>query len=853
MSLGSTRLATVAIAFATLTSCKDRDEFAGQKPALPLDETLPSGVSRAGVITRPEELLQGITAKGRIGDFKIYNSKIAIVIGASGFARGYNPFGGTIVDADRVRPKGEPGQTTFGEVITALDLQVTNPEKIFVASDGTGGGPAIIRVEGVLADVPIFKSLLGQLLSRESKPIRVSIEYILAPDADALELKFTLHNYGDLDTDIGLAISGFLFGDGAAPFSPGFGFASAEPSARAEYYGAIAPKVSYVYGHAQDRLSHIITMSGLVLTSIGNGFTLRAREKRSISHLLLVGDGDLSRTQALWRKATGRETLSASSGRVLSMDGAPIAGARVHVTALDAPNPERNYVTMTRSAEDGTFQFEAAPGEYEVRVVTDAHVASEPLRRTIGAGGASDLEVRLPGPGRLSYRVSDDSGQLLPAKLLILPSDGNTGRLPSRYGEADQPGGTLRAEYAIHGEGSAELRAGTYTIIASRGVEYEISESEVTIEPGREARFTATLKRSVDTTGWQSTDTHVHSQLSPDSPDLFPFKVATMIVEGLEMPISTEHEAIGDFNPAIRELGLERWMQGVVGSEITTFVYGHFNAFPLQPDFTKPGNGRVEWVDKRPGETFATIRQNSAAPFIQVNHPRSTLAGGYFSAMGLDRTAFSAQKTEYSTDFDGIEVANGCGAGGIEENEMLDWFAFLNHGQRKVALGSTDNHRAGGGGMGYPRTYVRLPTDEPSAASIADFRRSLFEGRAIITCGPFIDLQIGDAEIGDTVPVDGESITVSLRAAAPSWMDLDQLEVIAGGVVVETVPVTSAVAGDRFEGTVTVPVERGRDSWVILRARGDRRHGIWGNGEPAWAFTNPIFLDGDRDGRWTMQ
>ena len=115
----------------------------------------------------------------------------------------------------------------------------------------------------------------------------------------------------------------------------------------------------------------------------------------------------------------------------------------------------------------------------------------------------------------------------------------------------------------------------------------------MTVVAGETANVEARLVRSVSTLGWLSTDTHIHSQLSPDSPDLFPYKVQSMVVENLEVPVSTEHEAIGDFNPAIEELGLKAWMKGIIGYEFTTFTYGHFNAFPLVPEPSLPGNGRV--------------------------------------------------------------------------------------------------------------------------------------------------------------------------------------------------------------------------------------------------------------------
>jgi hypothetical protein len=156
--------------------------------------------------------------------------------------------------------------------------------------------------------------------------------------------------------------------------------------------------------------------------------------------------------------------------------------------------------------------------------------------------------------------------------------------------------------------------------------------------------------------------------------------------------------------------------------------------------------------------------------------------------------------------------------------------------------------------MGFPRTYVRMPTDEPSAANMDDVRAALKAGRLVVSCGPFVEMKLGSAEIGDTAAFSGAEIVLDARVAAPSWMDVDSLEVIVNGRLVKTVDISSSgpVRGDRFSGSITVPVTSGQDGWVILRVRGNQDHGVWARHRPSYAFTNPIFLDGNEDGAWVM-
>lgn len=848
------RSAAFAISALCAVSCT---ESSTKKETLRLDERLKPGQTRAGLITQPSELLTGNTAKGRVGDYKIYNSKIAVVIAEPGVSRGFQPYGGIILDADRVRPAGQVGGSTYGEVVTALDLQIIEAKTVEVINDGSNGEPARLRFLGAEGVFPLFDTFFSEIFPQQKHEMNWDVEYILEPDADHLRIQYTMTNTGRLPIDIGLPIAGFIFGDGARPFLPLFGFNPPGSGGVGEYYGAIAEDVSYLYGRADASVTVILSESGIVVSGLGDSFTLRGRESKKIEHVLVVGDGDLARSQALWRRAIGAPELPVVEGRVVDSRGRPVRDARVHLLLAEPRTEERDYLSYARTDAEGRFALAAEPGAYRAIVSASGKRTGAARDFTVEAGrGLTGIDLTIDESGVIAYDFTDEQNRPLPVKMSIRSENGGAVQLPARFGDDVQGSGLFATVFAVYGKGELELPAGDYRIWSSRGSEYEVDEKLVTVTPGGRTELAARLERTVNSEGWLSTDTHVHSQMSPDSPDLFSFKISAMVTEGLEMPVSTEHEAIGDFNPTIREMGLEEWIQGVIGSEITTYIYGHFNAFPMIQDFDKPGNGRIEWYKKPPAETFALIRANPGDPFLQVNHPRSPAIGGYLSAMGFDADAFAWQKpNEASMNFDALEVSNGCDYREVDEVTGRDWFAFLNKSHRIYATGATDNHRAAGGDMGYPRTYVRMPTDEPGTATIDDFRAAMKAGRLIVSCGPFVEMKIGDAEIGDTARVTGGTLAISARVAAPSWMDVDLIEVIVNGVVVSSVELPAAVegtAGDRFTGTIEVPIEAGRDGWVILRVRGDRNHGVWARNRPSFAFTNPIFLDGNDDGAWVM-
>ena len=93
--------------------CPGSKEGQGTSPTTDtpdLTEALGEGQSRAGVVTDETALFGGISAEGQAGDVKLYNSRVRFVIQAPGESNYYVGYGGSIVDADIVRPAGQPGQ-----------------------------------------------------------------------------------------------------------------------------------------------------------------------------------------------------------------------------------------------------------------------------------------------------------------------------------------------------------------------------------------------------------------------------------------------------------------------------------------------------------------------------------------------------------------------------------------------------------------------------------------------------------------------------------------------------------------------------------------------------------------------
>ena len=332
----------------------------------------------------------------------------------------------------------------------------------------------------------------------------------------------------------------------------------------------------------------------------------------------------------------------------------------------------------------------------------------------------------------------------------------------------------------------------------------------------------------VDTGGYVATAFHEHSEGSPDSPTGFADRVRSLVVEGVELFASTDHDRISDYTPVIASLGLTGVIGFVPGIEATPFAYGHFNAYPIAIDSADPSGGAPDWgrgpqgLSLLPKEIWDDLRAKGAE-VVQVCHPRSRTFGstfqGYFGRAGLafDFAARSAAgvaaKQDYpnevlrlppgaslfSDTFDVLETWNGFGTAdtdgdGVAEFNGLDgvlrdWMNFLSLGKIVTPVGNGDTHTRDREAAGMPRTLVRVPDDsaEAIAAGVADEVWRTLKGQAlrdvVVTNGPFLHVaQPGNpsSAIGRTIAVpSGEPLALDVAVSAPDWIDFDTVEVFA--------------------------------------------------------------------------
>ena len=545
--------------------------------------------------------------------------------------------------------------------------------------------------------------------------------------------------------------------------------------------------------------------------------------------------------------------------------------ARIHIDlASGAP------VTELRPDSDGTFSVRLPPGDYVAHAMASAdrkasvEFAVEPGESNprlapivLGTPGWARLPTTFLG--RIVFLDQDGSGPV------VFGED----RLGFRIGDEAIPAG-LEAPF-LNLAGSpvdptrVALAPGRYRVIAVRGPEYEAVETSLDIRAGRETPLALKpLARIRKTPGWIAADLHVHSGESFDSSLPQTQQIIAFAASGAEVLVATEHDRIFDPRPAIRATQLSDRLVSVTGVEVTSafegddapYSTGHLNAFPMEPVPGAYRGGAPTLEGRRLRDALFDMAKLDSDPFIQLNHPRPGPGDAhddtYFSHLGIvgkpfDPTRLLARIPNRALiekspihggrdlDYHGVELMNGESL--IRYRRVrADWFSLLLQGERIVGTSNSDSHRLGVI-VGLPRTYVQLDDDELGAFDEAAFMKSLRKGRAYGSTGPLLEVHLDDAGLGELHA--GSTGLLHVRVDAAPWVPIAEWRAFVNGELVHRAPIE---AGQE----ASLPLAFDRDSFVTVEVEGPAE-GLYREALPGFtpfAFSNPIFVDADQNGRF---
>jgi hypothetical protein len=671
-----------------------------------------------------DQEIGGPKAAARVGDYLLENDRIRLAI--LGARRSFGPHisGGSLIDADLQRHDARDGSgwgyDQLAEVFPTVNLDTAIVDErggsVEIEADGEDGGDAVIAVEGQSEG---FLDLLQGLWSLVQAPtFDMRTEYRLSPGASAVQIRTTAL-FGAKPVDVLPAESakdsmpvlesavtdGVVLGDMFLPggsvdvFVPGVGFDEesyveeltakgvntfSDPIA-VEFLAGTSDGVSYALAAVDGNLFVPVFTSSMTAAfggyATGDGSVDRFPPGTAITYdrLFSVGRGDVG--SALDGILEALDTPRGHvSGRVTEeTTGIAMSGVHVFAYRAGADEPWNEWQTDVGldTVPDGSFGGDLPVGDWELLVHMEGRPTGDRIPIHVSEGDSVEAALTVPRSGQVNFRVRDEMGELVPAKVSFFTTDGEDVRRTD-LDDAYLAGHPADIDYAPYGEGSIVLPPGTYQAIASRGVEYELGVSDpFLVGETTSTQLDLQVVRSVDTSGWIAADFHVHSSPSHDSGVSLETRVISMAAEGVEFFSSSDHDAITDFAPTIEALDMGQWISSTVGVEVTTVEIGHFLGFPLRVDTLADHGGAFDWTGLLPREIMQGIRdlgdpRAEEPPVVFVAHPRDGILG-YFDQYGLDpyvgtnRAVANPSPLNYlfndlispeafSTDFDAVEI-----------------------------------------------------------------------------------------------------------------------------------------------------------------------------------------------------
>ncbi|MDB4953953.1 MAG: hypothetical protein JWO36_1522 [Myxococcales bacterium] len=728
-------------------------------------------------------------------------------------------------------------------------------------------GSSVPGIENIQLSAP-----LGQL------PLFGGEQKLFAPGAPGFNVRFAIEDSYAIAKGFP-AFPGMPV-DFLATKGPGVSYGLAIPSTPDNYVN------SYATGYAGQEITPYSMLLPFTYAGVTAAYMYRppavlmANEQRTYTSYFVVGRGDVASVADAIYELRQQPTGTFGGHVVDAVTHAPVAHANVIV--LDA---KHHPIDQIETDAGGAFLAHLPPGNYSYIMLTDDRPITKEKPFAIASGQQSGVFEEMDAPATLVVSVLDELGRRAPAKIQLLAHDARIKSIDGRnilyslaLGERVRPtafDGTDRyienAWWTKDGRVLAQIRPGTYDLVISRGPEYEVTTATVKLESGTTAEQQLQLVRSFSTDGWVSGDFHIHAQPSTDSGLPIVDRVTSCAAEGLEVAVATDHNYITDYAPVIASSGLDPWLLGIPGMELTTFEMGHFNGYPLKVDPGSTRGGEFAWAHKPPAELFKTLRDLAVDPLdsiVQVNHPRQAVLG-YFAQFFVDAATaepytptgimgiFAPYGDEFaagnfSYQFDAIEVITGRRTEDIHTfrapnplppgpfpdpqpiageivvgkdgrptfpGTVETWMTMLDRGHMATGMGTSDSHHLLGDEPGYARTllYVGEGKDVPGGYTRQDVVDAIKNHRAIATNAPFIDMTIAGHRIGETIQMTG-TVDVQIHVRAPTWAPVDHLVVYSNSVVVADQPIPAP--GTDY--TTHVMLHPTTDSWVVAEVTGSK-------------------------------
>ncbi|HAJ77219.1 MAG TPA: hypothetical protein DCM64_12290 [Gammaproteobacteria bacterium] len=440
--------------------------------------------------------------------------------------------------------------------------------------------------------------------------------------------------------------------------------------------------------------------------------------------------------------------------------------------------------------------------------------------------------------GILKVRVVDDStGELTHNRIHLTASDDKLYTPNNAYARA----GT-RGDLIFHNSGEFEvsLPEGVTELLAVKGFEFFPTETSAEIVAGEVTELTVNLQRMTDmgAKGWYSASTHVHANYGGNLHNTLENLMMMSRAEDQDLvldQVANKDNRILDyhyFEPGGGAHSISESDQVVVvGQEFRPPFYGHVFMFGLREHLISPfvtgyEGTAIESLYPSNTDMFLKAKAQGAVtgyvhPFLGENDPLLGNLGG-----GKGFIVDAALQTT-----DALEWSDANRAG------FFPLYAVWNNGLKVTATGGEDSISSLQRSklVGSVRTYVYTGNRGLSMEAWFD---GLKRGRAFVSSGPLLEMEVETALPGDTVELPAVGGQVTINGRLRSVTELEDLLLVCNGQEVERFP----VRGDGTSLDITYELDIERSGWCHLRTEGNSEERFPMDVGYVQAFTNPVWF-----------
>ena len=564
-----------------------------------------------------------------------------------------------------------------------------------------------------------------------------------------------------------------------------------------------------------------------------------------------LGSGNVLRVPAVEDGILQATTVLAEQTLYRTRPDVSIDGRRFVYTSTSGSADQFNnlYVQPTQGGEPYKMTFFehdafhprwSPDGEWIAFISNEGGLAQLQLLETYGGKlvrvPMSELHFKRP-MGYLKVRVVDEGGDLTHNRIHLQAADGKFYTPNDAYARA----GT-RGDQIFHnaGEFTLTLPVGEASLNVVKGFEYLPQSLEVDIEEGAVAQLTVELAQMTDmgAKGWYSASTHVHANYGGNLHNTLENLMMMSRSEDQDLvleQVANKDNRILDYQFFVPGGGQhpisEKDQIVVVGQEYRPPFYGHVFMFGMRDHLISP---------------FVTGYEGTA---VESLYPSNTDMFLKAKAQG----AITGYVHPYLGESDPLEGNLGGGKGfmvdaALGTTDALEWsdsatsgfyplYAVWNNGLRVTATGGEDSisslHRSKL--LGSYRTYVYTGN---LGLNMDAWFTGLKRGRAFVSSGPLLEMQVGTSLPGDTVQLPPGGGEVTITGQLRSITELEELALVCNGELVQTFPLR------RIDNSLDIDFDHSieRSGWCHLRTEGDSDKRFPLDVGYAQAFTNPIWF-----------